>query len=64
MPPPDKYKTTKPNMMDGGGLAELKIDNAKTKSQNTFASDLEDSTNNGVSYVCLRFLVATDIHGE
>lgn len=48
MPPPDKYKTTKTNMMDSG-LTELKIDNAKTKSQNTFVSDLEDSTNNGVS---------------
>lgn len=57
MPPPaDKYKTTKTNIMDGG-LAELKIDNAKTKSQNTFASDLEDSTNNGVR-AFLRYNIA------
>jgi hypothetical protein len=50
MPPPEKYKTTKTNLMGPtDNLAELKIDNAKTKSQNTFVSDLEDSTNNGVS---------------
>ena len=49
MPPPEKYKTTKTNLMGGQvDITDLKIDNAKTKSQNTFM-DLDDSQNNGVS---------------
>jgi len=71
MPPPDKYKSTKTNLMHHGtdNLADLKIDNAKTRSQNTFASDLEDSAINGVFYISLIFIldatiVASYIHGR